>query len=80
MLKEKSPGELAARSGARKELCMQTNIFPENQSQIRFRAIVEIIGDEPAIFPIADSDAESAPTLHALRFIADSYEHKEARR
>jgi hypothetical protein len=41
------------------------------QAGIPLRAIVEIIGGELKIYPLAGSDAEEHQILHALRFIRE---------
>ena len=58
---------------------MQKNIFEQNGSQTRLRAIVEVIDGEVAIFPIAYSDADRTAILDALRFIATEQRQIEAR-
>ena len=37
--------------------------------QRRLRAIVEVVGGELAIYPIADCDTDAATILDALRFV-----------
>jgi hypothetical protein len=37
----------------------------------RLRAIIEIDGGEPRIYPIGNSDADTAQILDALRFTID---------
>jgi hypothetical protein len=53
---------------------MQTNIFDGPKSQTtRLRAIVEVIGSEFFVYPIADSDADERQILDALRFIREDF-------
>jgi hypothetical protein len=40
---------------------------PQQQEPKRLRAIVEIVGGEVIIFPVADSDADREEILDALR-------------
>ena len=58
---------------------MQTSIFERTKSQTtRLRAIVEVIGGELLISPIANSDVERAAILDALRFLANEQQDTEA--
>lgn len=59
---------------------MQTNIFEGAKSQTtRLRAIVEVIDGELLISPIANSDAERAAILDALRFLTTEQQQIKAR-
>jgi hypothetical protein len=42
-----------------------------NPSRKPLRAIVEIIGGELTIFPVANSDTEAATIMNALRFVIE---------
>jgi hypothetical protein len=53
---------------------MQASIPQPQPSQPRHRAIVEIRGAELKIFPIAQSDAEAARIMDALRFLREYFE------
>jgi hypothetical protein len=57
---------------------MQTDISLKPKSQadpvIPLRAIVELIGGELKIYPLADSDVEEHQMLDALRFIREDHQ------
>jgi len=57
---------------------MQTTSAKRIQSQRHLRAIIELIDGELAIFPIANSDADRAAILDALRFLANEQQDTEA--
>jgi hypothetical protein len=54
---------------------VQTHTLPNHKSQspnaIPLRAIIEIVGGELKIYPLAGSDAEEHQILDALRFIRE---------
>jgi hypothetical protein len=52
---------------------MRTNTLLDSipQAGIPLRAIVEIIGGELKIYPLAESDAEEHQILNAFRFIRE---------
>jgi hypothetical protein len=51
----------------------KSSIIPVVAEPRRLRAIVEIVGGELRIFPIADSDADEKTFLDALRFVREDF-------
>jgi hypothetical protein len=73
-VQKKAPAGFADRR-AQKGGTVQTHTLPSHKSQspsaMPLRAIVEIIGGELKIYPIADSDTDEKTILDALRFVRE---------